>query len=293
MKLFRIKQAKQDYTESMLPHNRREVFFDVLKLYWSKFLLYGILMLICSLPLIFIFITQTDINTEILNEIAISEAGEQLESLTYKYLQSQVTFALLSGLCWLPVFIFLSGLSKVIRQHGFEECVVFRSDCADGFKSNCLQMLPLGIIFSACYAFSWISYSFSQEADSIPQCIALVIPIGIFILVLLPITMYSIPLISVYSNKFGRVLKTAFIISVSRPLPTLLALTCTFAIFALLFVKQIVWLMIFCIIIALLSPTILFGWFLFCFDQFDIMINKNQYPELVGRGTFPKEPKKE
>ena len=58
MKLFRIKPAKTDYTDSMLPKNRKEVFGDVFKLHWKSFLLLGLITLIFSVPFIFIDIYE-------------------------------------------------------------------------------------------------------------------------------------------------------------------------------------------------------------------------------------------
>ena len=44
-------QAKDNYTHDMLPSNRREVFFDVVKLQWRALLLLGILVLLFAMPL--------------------------------------------------------------------------------------------------------------------------------------------------------------------------------------------------------------------------------------------------
>ena len=46
MKIFKIKPSKTDYLDSMLPTNRKEVFFDVFKLHWKTLLLLGIIVLI-------------------------------------------------------------------------------------------------------------------------------------------------------------------------------------------------------------------------------------------------------
>jgi len=46
------KVAKTDFSEKNLPHNRKEVFFDCVKLYWQKMLLLGLIMLACAVPLL-------------------------------------------------------------------------------------------------------------------------------------------------------------------------------------------------------------------------------------------------
>ena len=46
------KVAKTDFSEQNLPHNRKEVFFDCVKLYWQKLLLLGLIMLACAVPLL-------------------------------------------------------------------------------------------------------------------------------------------------------------------------------------------------------------------------------------------------
>ncbi len=46
------KAAKTDFSEQNLPHNRREVLFDCIKLYWQKLLLLGLILLACAVPLL-------------------------------------------------------------------------------------------------------------------------------------------------------------------------------------------------------------------------------------------------
>lgn len=49
--IFGFKTAKSDFVPDMLPHTRKQVFFDVCKLHFGKLLLCGFIMFCFSLPL--------------------------------------------------------------------------------------------------------------------------------------------------------------------------------------------------------------------------------------------------
>ena len=54
----RTKKSEKDFKKSMLPQTRRDVFFDVLKLQWSKLLRVALLLLIAALPLLLIAVYE-------------------------------------------------------------------------------------------------------------------------------------------------------------------------------------------------------------------------------------------
>ena len=53
------KQAAADFTPKNLPHNRRQVFFDVLSIHWKTFFLFGLLFLLLCLPMNVVSVLKT------------------------------------------------------------------------------------------------------------------------------------------------------------------------------------------------------------------------------------------
>ena len=70
--LFRPKVASKDFDENCLPQNRKEIFFDVLKLQWPKLLMLGLLSMLVSLPLLATAIMRSSVQT---NGYAAATAG--------------------------------------------------------------------------------------------------------------------------------------------------------------------------------------------------------------------------
>ncbi len=279
------KIAKTEYTESMLPHNRREVFFDILKLNWKSFLLYGLIMLLCSLPLMITEIFKWIISNEILKAMATAQ-GEELTALAYERAGMLNMFVLIEAICILLIFIYLAGFITVIRQYAWEECVFFSSDFAKGLKANLAQMLPLGVLFSVSYAFGFITYNLAQLESDVMRSLLMMLPFDAFLLFVVPITAYGICSIPIYQNGFGKVIFSSLRLYFVSPFKTLLALICCLCPFAPLLIPNFTCMVICGALIAMLLPWIILAFTLFSYNQFDKFINAEQFPELVGRGVF-------
>ena len=82
MKLFKHSPNKREYTKDMLPHNRREVFFDVLKLQWKSLLLIGALVLAASIPLIACYVVEQLYSSMMLDQVVnLENTAEYMAAL--------------------------------------------------------------------------------------------------------------------------------------------------------------------------------------------------------------------
>jgi hypothetical protein len=273
LKLFRIKPAKTDYTDSMLPKNRKEVFVDVFKLHWKSFLLLGLITLIFSVPFIFIDIYEFFAIINIENE----------ENL----LMNSILVDNMSNLLKLPFILLLSilisGLIRIIRQFSWLENVTLSYDFFLGVKQNVRQVFITILFVGILWYLSMYCLNISQISENFMKYV-LVLPIGLFIFVVLPIAGNMLVSISMYNNSILQNIKVAFVVYASNPFKNITCtLLCT-VIFMVGFVPYIYVQIIVKSIGYIIFPFLLLGFYLYTNKRFDEIINKHYYPELVNKG---------
>ena len=228
MKLFKVKPAKTDYLDSMLPRNRKEVFFDVFKLHWRSLVLLGIIILLFCLPFIFV---------EIFEFFAVMNTQSQEDVVVDSVLISNI-----SNLIKVPFFLLLaialSGVIRVIRQFCWIENVTLSYDFFLGLKQNVRQVLVLMIITSIFWYLSLYCLNISYISANIMKYV-LVLPFGLFVFVIMPIIGYMLVAIATYSNSFLQNIKVAFIVYASNPFTAILCTSLCSCIFAMKFIPNI------------------------------------------------------
>lgn len=130
------KVAKTDFSEQNLPHNRKEVFFDCVKLYWQKLLLLGLIMLVCAVPLLTVSAVCDTVQQGLSRQL---EDGV-IDKVAYNGQTAWLRFAeaLIDIPCYVIVCVGLSGTVRVTRQMIWAEPLFFANDFADGIKQNWL-----------------------------------------------------------------------------------------------------------------------------------------------------------
>lgn len=289
--MFKPKPAKKEYEHSMLPKNRKEVFFDVLKLNWVRFLFYGFLVLLISLPLhvsvILADLYQAQITTSLeAGKITAVEAVSMAAS-------SSNTLALVDIVFCVIFAVGFSGLAHIMRQHAWEESVYFRHEYIKGIKQNAGSFALLGLLVGIIkFACTWFG-NFLMLHNGNAFAYAGYIPAAILAIFLAPPAAYMTVCIPIYGVKFHQNFKTALMLYFKSFFKTVLAvLVC-----AVLFVPQMIP-NFYChligrIVSSLATPFIMLGWFVFTYEMLDKTINPKLYPQLVGKGVYKEEPKEE
>lgn len=274
MKLFSVKPASIAYTSSMLPQNRKEVFWDVLRLHWGKFFWLGLLMLLCMLPVHLSAILR-DVYTVNMNPVLSKESIIQFQNL-----QTLISIPLMTVLA-LP----LAGLMRILRQYAWGENVSFSFDFFKGLRQNWAQTALTIFVGSSSFSMALISFRTTSGVESNAAIFAL-IPLGLFLLLIFPLCALMVAAIPVYSNNWIGNLKVALMIYAKAPIKTLAVLLGTFLIFFLAFMPNFYFHIIGRITASLLLPASLLVWTLFCHGQFDQYINLHEHPDLVNRGIL-------
>lgn len=278
-------------TPKNLPNNRRQVFFDVLSIHWKTFFLFGLLFLLLCLPMNVVSVLKT----LFLNNL-YAEAGnlgdEEKRQLVSTIMSLNITAAVLQISCILFLAAGIAGFVKVIRQYSWLENVYFKTDFFSGIKENGGQMLLLGLLVSVVYVLCVYAFNFAQVVNNPLLSVLALVPIGFSIFLGIPITAYAVVCISIYKNTFKQILLTALACFINKPLRTLGFLVGCLAAFAVQLIPNFLVLIISKILLTFIIPIIFLAWYLFALDRLDQVVNKENYPSLVGKGTFPEQMKR-
>ncbi len=285
MKLFAPKAAKEDFTHEQMPHNRKEVFVDVLKLHWKDFLLMGLLVLAFSLPIHYVGLFR-EIRTDMLMagyEAASEEARLEIIQQV-RFLHNTCTLWEIP--CLLLLSVCLSGLLRVIRQYGWEENVYFRSDFVVGIRQNVKQSLVLALLVGVVsFLVQWCANASVMQENAFAAMV-MSAPLMLAVLCGIPVASYAAAVISVYNSHLLQKLSVGLLLTAKNPVKTLGALLVCVLPLALYLIPGILLHVVVRILYSVLLPMIMLGWFLFASDRLDIHVYPDCYPQLIGRGII-------
>ena len=285
MKLRR-RIASRDFTENMMPHTRKEVFFDVWKMHWFDLLKLGFILLIAFLPVLMMTVTKDAYEAKMMAEIEVNASQETLKELQISVLMFQSTSAFIQVPLYMLFAIVLSGALRLVRQYAWEEVVFLGRDLWIGIKQNWKQTIGLAFLLGLQNAIGQYLNAMGTITQDLPLKIAGGVFDGVTWLICFPIYAYILIGISIYSNTFMQNLKAAFALYAKAPLKTLLILTLLIAVFLISLLPQFLCHIIGQIAGMLLLPILLLIWFLFTSAQLDKHINPIYFPELIGRGLY-------
>ena len=272
------KVAKTDFSERNLPHNRKEVFFDCVKLYWQKLLLLGLIMLACAVPLLTVSAVCDTVQQGLSRQL---EDGV-IDKVAYNGQTAWLRFAeaLIDIPCYVIVCVGLSGTVRVTRQMIWAEPLFFANDFADGIKQNWLTFCLCGFLVSLLNVYLAFAES---SGGGLPAYL----PLGVVTIVVLPTALWMMAASSVYNIGIGKNITNSFVLYIKTPFVTWLfvALFASVAIPGLIgFVAlRCIFLAVF---IVVLLPAFVMLWQLVSNSYFDKFINSQAYPEIVDKGIW-------
>lgn len=281
---MKIRKRATDYTPQMLPQNRKEVFFDVLKLHFWGLIKVGLIMLLFSLPLHLAAIAEDivtgSIYAKILNATAEQQQGGYITILAVRVIRAVVSVVLT------PFFaVGLAGVLRIVRQYCWGKNVFLATDFMKGVRQNWKQITGLQLLLGLIYTLSLLAQQLAYISTGVAVWL-LHIPMAVFMLVILPVAGYAAAGIPVYSTSLFSHFRSGMQIYIKSLFPSLLGVLCTMAIYFPLLIPNISVHIFGRIIATLLTPIALLGWCLFCYNKQDKFINPDQHPELIGRGTL-------
>lgn len=285
------RSAKSDFKSSMLPKNRREEFFFLVKMNYRQLVYLGIILLLFLLPVIVTY-SLKNIHLGILQNTYINEYSSAEEGANAEYLSSYISISSLylwvTFIFIIPVFVSLGGIFRVLRQLIWFEPVFFKDDFIKGIKDNWKATLLAGIISSLGYVFS----SYALILPGLSQYI-IYLPYAALLVVILPICLLIIEQSIIYQESNFKFFTNSLILYFKNLLFMLLFSFLCYLPFVLIYVGEIIggfsyiaFNVVFMALTIFATPLLFLAHLLNSFRAFDVSINRSNYPQLVGKGLF-------
>ena len=207
---FYGKQGKGDFTIEQLPQNRRQLFFDVLKVRWSAMCGVNLLYVLFWIPAIaWTLLNLITMYSMLTNETAAFDAAD-IQGLVSTYLLILFPCIAITG----P---FNAGITYVLRNWARDEHSFVLSDFKDAVKANWKQSLAISVI-SGLLPFvlytCWRFYSSQLATSSLYM-----IPIALVMLMAVIWTLSSslfYPMLITYDLKLKDVIRNSILMSLAK-----------------------------------------------------------------------------
>ena len=269
--------SNSDFKEEYLPQNRREVFFDCIKIRFSVFLRCGIMLALFTLPLLAsLFIGDMFSSSVVVMELNETEKASRIYSL-------QLFFDVVNVFCFAIMAVGFAGVMKIIRRLAFAEPLFFGYDFKCGVKSNTKTFLPIFTLFG----FFVLINNYVKNVLSVYSSVICYLPWIITVIIIIPIFLYVAAQSLVYENTFLRYFAISFSLYIRTAPQAVLAAICILSPISVFFISDlIVRYAIVLVVIVFLLPMLLLGHYLYSCSVFDKLINSEKFPDLVGKGIF-------
>ena len=276
-KVKKVEQVSESNAYKSLPHNRKEVFFDLLR--HRKMTLFAL----SSFTFMFFIPLAVDlIYFNFLEQVAI--ANEK-----YEYLFSLIFYSMAISIpCMVVGFIGLSGAFYYAKKLVWQEGVMLSHEFFNGIKDNWKHGLISGLIFGIVIFGFVVGGSFLLIHNELHPVIR-GIGLGALILVLLTFGMI-IPLHYTqsvyYSNSYLRTFKNSFSFLGLLNWRILVTFLLSTGVVITLACLNMITLIIGLALFAIFNSVVIVIYTLLAHSAFDKFINKEHYPEMVGKGLY-------
>jgi len=271
------KYSDKDFTEAMLPHDRKQVFFDCVKMRFGVIVKAGLVLLLVLLPYF-----AVRVYGDVLTVGIYERYGDDPEAALQAGRALKTVMALVQAPCLGIASVGFAGVMKVLRQLVWGEGVFFHEDFWSGVRQN-------GGYFALTFVLAGLVHALDRFVLTINFSVQFLLyaPLAVSIFVLLPMAFFILTQTTIYRNKYGTLVKNSgyfFIKTVPQSWLFVLIAALPFALEFLPFfiVKYVVWILL--AIFAL--PLFLTARFLFDCSVYDKFINKTQYPDIYDKGVY-------
>lgn len=279
-----VRCSNKEYTKSMLPQTRLQIFWDVVKLHWWELLSLGLLIFVFSIPLQ-VSTLYGDVYVGNLNNKMMEATDEQRKQLVATIISFDNIRAWINVGFFAILGVGLAGILRVIRQYAWECNVSLRGDFALGVKQNARQVIALVMFVGVGFALATMAYNMSSQTSGAVSLVFM-LPVGVMTFALLPLCFVACICCSIYSNKLINNVKIALATYFSNLFKCLLAFVCCAVLAVPLFVPNIYCHLIGGAVLSIVSPFVLLGLYLFTLNLLDDVVNRHRHPELVNKGLF-------
>lgn len=277
---FAPQTAEQEYTVSMLPHDRKQVFWDVMKLQKWKLVKLGLVLLAFALP-IHLF--------ALLEPLVIAQLQAQGTKTAQQITDMALQLRSLRALVNIPLLMLFSvgysGVSHVIRQLAWGEPVTFGYDLKKGIRQNWAQMLLLSAVVGFVHWLCVYCANLSAVADAPLAAYGAYLPTVAAVFLGIPVGAYMTVCIPVYANTLRQNLRLGLVLFLKAPARTLGTLAGIGLPLISFVIPNFYCNLIGRFLLSILIPVGILVWTLYSYNKLDRFVNPHFFPELVGKGT--------
>ena len=271
------RQISDSEAKRALPHNRKEVFFDLLR--HRKMTLFA---LSCFTFMFFIPLAVDLLFFNFLESVAIANEQED-------YLFSLVFYSMLIMIpCMIIGFLGFAGAFHTAKKLVWQEGTMFASDFFQGIKENWGRAIINGLIFGIIL-FGFVMGGSYLLIFQKAQPVLVGVGIGaltLFLLILGMMTVLNFTQDVYYSNPFIYTLKNSFLfIGLLNWRIMVLFIISTGGLIALCCFNMIM-MAIGLFLFAILNSVVIALYTLMSHYAFDKYINAEHYPDMVGKGLY-------
>lgn len=270
-----------DFTEKELPKNRWALYWDIATKQWRTMLGTSLLLTLFALPLMSDYLV-----------FGFLIAGADNAGATASEVFALFFYASLIAIpCLIILFVGLSGSFYISKRLAFLDGVIGNATFFEGLRRNWKSSLGIGTIFALSFFLALVGslylLLFYRNAP-----VWTGVGIGLLLLQFLIVgsmSHYTLSQEALYENSFGATLKNGFLFALIRlPINVLLMLYSPGIVIALMCVNSITSYVAMGLF-ALFSQYGILAWTIYAHGLYDRFINKDHYPELVGKGLRKKE----
>lgn len=266
---------KNDFLVTDLPSNRKELFFDILKNQWRNLLILSLIFLLLFLPLVI----SRYYNLIIINDI-INSGSDDAGALVFNF---SIGYNFVVFIILIVVGIFYGGIARIYKKLAFNEGFFLGADFVKGIKENFKDF----IFFFALYGFlnliiETLCINFLLENNYLYYFFKV-----INYATLLPIFGICLSLGSIYTDSVFKKIRVACRIYIKYLFKILLMLAVFILPLALLLINSTsIQLFVPLVYTILYFPLAYLVFILLLNSIFDEVINKKNFPNLVGKGMY-------
>lgn len=256
-----------------LPTNRKELFFDVIKLRWRSVILLGFIFFLTLIP----FIACLFLRRIIYNNLLITP-----DVTDYDLLFCNCFYFSIASISLLIPAIFLGGILKNLKNLSYEDPIFLKEDFKSGIKENFLAIFISTFILILFVIATLICFSIKPLPGIIKGLLA-----GITLLVCFPITLLIYHQSILYKNKLIDYFYNAFLLYIRNFLYILLLTVINLIPLFVIFISNpIIYVTCLVLYFLLIEPFVLLFDVIFLNYIFDKSLNQKYYPEIYQKGLY-------
>ena len=283
------KRVREDnFSVKELPHNRRQIFLDLLKNQKRQMVSLSMLLFMFLLPLV------VDILLFDMFIVNVSLSEPNYDSLVFSLIFYMMIIAIP---CSMIGFVGLSGLAHVCKQMAWQNGIMPGPEFFTGIKKNWKHALVSGFVWGVsvfALVVGTLFFARTQYGSSQPWLHSIGIGLCIVQFIVLSIVcVYTLTYDCYYTNTWWQVFKNSFVFFAAKFFKNLLLFVLTTGLVVGLCYVDFIAQIVIIIVIAFLSSFMMIAWTLLSHEAFDQYINKQNYPDYYKKGLYISEEDKE